>query len=55
MIDVPSVDDTTAKITAHGGAIVLPKMAIPHIGWLIYAKDTEGNIFGAMQSDLSAA
>jgi predicted enzyme related to lactoylglutathione lyase len=30
-------------------------MAVPHIGWLAYAKDTEGNIFGIMQSDLSAA
>jgi predicted enzyme related to lactoylglutathione lyase len=54
-IDVPSVDDAAAKITAHGGTIVAPKMAIPHVGWLIYAKDTEGNTFGAMQSDHSAA
>jgi uncharacterized protein len=54
-VDVPSVDDTAAKITSHGGTIVLPKMAIPHVGWLVYAKDTEGNIFGAMQSDHSAA
>jgi predicted enzyme related to lactoylglutathione lyase len=54
-IEVPSVDDATAKITSHGGTIALPKMAIPHVGWLAYAKDTEGNIFGVMQSDHSAA
>ncbi|MFL5588805.1 MAG: VOC family protein [Ktedonobacteraceae bacterium] len=54
-IDVPSVDDVTAKITAHGGTIALPKMAVPQVGWLAYGKDTEGNIFGVMQSDPSAA
>jgi len=30
-------------------------MAVPHVGWLAYAKDTEGNIFGVMQSDHSVA
>jgi uncharacterized protein len=54
-VDVPSVDDTAAKITANGGTIALPKMAVPQVGWLIYGIDTEGNIFGAMQSDHSAA
>jgi predicted enzyme related to lactoylglutathione lyase len=54
-IDVSSVDDAIAKITSHGGSIALPKMAVPHVGWLAYAKDTEGNIFGVMQSDTSAA
>ena len=54
-IDVPSVDDVTAKITAHGGTIALPKMAVPQVGWLAYCKDTEGNIFGILQSDPSAA
>jgi hypothetical protein len=29
-------------------------MAIPGVGWLCYYKDTEGNIFGMMQSDPSA-
>ncbi|HEX6552106.1 MAG TPA: VOC family protein [Ktedonobacteraceae bacterium] len=54
-VDVPSVDDAIAKITSHGGTIVLPKMPVPGVGWLVYAKDTEGNIFGAMQSDHSAS
>jgi predicted enzyme related to lactoylglutathione lyase len=54
-VDVPSVDDTAAKITANGGTIALPKMAVPQVGWLIYGIDTEGNIFGALQSDHSAA
>ncbi len=54
-IDVPSVDDFSSKATAQGGTIALPKMAVPHVGWLVYCKDTEGNIFGMMQSDPAAA
>ena len=54
-VDVPSVDDAIAKITSHGGTIVLPKMPVPGVGWHVYAKDTEGNIFGSLQSDHNAA
>src|SRR5262245_34934162 len=50
-IDVPSADEYAGKITAQGGTIVIPKMAIPGVGWLVYAKDTEGNIFGIIQND----
>jgi len=53
-IDVPSVDDFVAKIEAHGGTIVRPKRAIPGVGWLAYAQDTEGGVFGIMQADPSA-
>jgi len=54
-IDVRSVDDTIAAAQRLGGVPVMPKMAIPGIGWLGYAKDTEGNIFGSMQADPTAA
>ena len=54
-IDVPSVDEYAARITGHAGTVVVPKMPIPGIGWLVYAKDTEGNIFGIMQPDSAAA
>ena len=50
----PSVDATSAAVTANGGVIVVPKMAVPSVGWLVYFKDTEGNIFGAMQRDAAA-
>lgn len=53
-VDVPSVDDFIDKITGHGGEVVVPKMAVPGIGYLAYGKDTEGNIFGIMQEDTSA-
>ena len=52
--DVASVDDTVAKVKQQGGQNVVPKMAVPGVGWLAYFKDTEGNIFGAMQTDATA-
>ena len=53
-IKVPSCDAAIAAVTANGGTIALPKMPIPAMGWLAYAKDTEGNIFGVMQDDPAA-
>lgn len=54
-IDVASVDDSVKTIETNGGQVVVPKMPIPGLGWLVYCKDTEGNIFGIMESDPSAA
>ena len=54
-IDVESLDNMIATVTANGGTVVAPKMTIPHVGYFAYCKDTEGNTFGMMQSDLSAA
>src|SRR6266478_378601 len=45
-IGVTSVDDMTAAVEANGGKIILPKKAIPGVGWLAYFTDTEGNQFG---------
>lgn len=53
-IEVDSVDSFTDKIVGIGGKIYVPKMAIPGVGWLAYCQDTEGTIFGIMQSDPSA-
>ena len=54
-MDVPSVDDYVDRVVGAGGIVALPKMAVPGVGWLAYCKDTEGNIFGFMQSDETAA
>jgi predicted enzyme related to lactoylglutathione lyase len=51
---VEDVDKTAAAVAAAGGQVVVPKMAIPTVGWLIYFKDPEGNIHGAMQADANA-
>jgi predicted enzyme related to lactoylglutathione lyase len=50
-IDVPNADEFAIKVEKNGGQIVIPKNAIPGVGWLVYCKDTEGNIFGIMQND----
>lgn len=56
-VDVADIDVALDKAAAagSGGAIVVPKMPVPGIGWLGYAKDPDGNIFGMMQEDPEAA
>jgi predicted enzyme related to lactoylglutathione lyase len=53
-VDVADLDATIARVTGLGGRIVVPRTPIPTVGWLAYAKDTEGNIFGMMQMDANA-
>jgi predicted enzyme related to lactoylglutathione lyase len=53
-MDVANLDETTSVIQTNGGACVVPKMAVPGIGWLAYFKDLDGHIFGLMQRDPSA-
>jgi len=53
-VDVSNLDDSVKAALAGGGQLALPKMPVPGVGWLAYCKDTEGNIFGMMQSDPSA-
>jgi hypothetical protein len=54
-LDTSNLDASIAAVEKNGGSIALPKMAVPGVGWLAYFKDTEGNIFGAMQADTTAA
>ena len=54
-MDAADLDKTIAAIEEAGGRIVVPKQAVPRLGWLAYGKDTEGNIFGVLQNDESAA
>ncbi len=54
-VDVPVLDSYLQKAQAGGGTVVVSKMPIPGVGWLAYCKDTEGNIFGMMQSDPKAS
>lgn len=53
-VDVDDLDAYIAKVTEHGATVAVPKMPVPTVGWLAYYKDTEGNIFGMMQSDPEA-
>jgi predicted enzyme related to lactoylglutathione lyase len=53
-VGVANVDEAVTSVTASGGEVAVPKMAIPGVGWLAYGKDPEGNIFGMMQNDPTA-
>jgi len=53
-ISVPNLDETLAAALSNGGAVALPKMPVPGIGWLAYVKDPEGHIVGMMQMDSGA-
>ena len=48
-VQVDSIEDTERAVAAAGGEQVLDVMDVPEVGRLAYFKDTEGNIFGALQ------
>jgi predicted enzyme related to lactoylglutathione lyase len=54
-VDVDDLDAALALLVDHGGACVVPKKAIPQVGWFAYCKDTEGNIFGLIEHNKKAA
>jgi predicted enzyme related to lactoylglutathione lyase len=53
-VGVASVDESLRAIERKGGKTVVPKMAIPGIGWLAYCSDPDGNTFGILQPDAAA-
>jgi uncharacterized protein len=48
-IHVEDIRATEQKVKDAGGEQVVDRHEIPDVGQLSYFKDTEGNIFGAMQ------
>ena len=54
-VGIANIDESLKAVEGSGGACVVPKMAVPGVGWLAYCKDTEGHIFGIMQMDHAAA
>ncbi|MDD1758100.1 MAG: VOC family protein [Methanotrichaceae archaeon] len=53
-IEVPSIDALMMKIRENGGTVLTPKMAIPGVGYTARCRDTEGNIFGILETDKTA-
>ena len=53
-IDVLSIDEFAQKIVGARGRIIMPKTAIPGVGWQAYCEDTEGNVFGIHKADPAA-
>ncbi len=53
-ITVPSVDATSRKIVEAGGQIMVPKTAVPGMGYFIGCLDTENNPFAIWEDDQAA-
>ena len=53
-IGVSSLDESIKNIERCGGKICVPKMGIPNVGWLAYAQDPAGNVFGIIEPDTEA-
>jgi predicted enzyme related to lactoylglutathione lyase len=50
-VEVDAIDHSASAIAENGGKLVGPKIPISGTGWLMYCKDTEGNIFGILERD----
>lgn len=53
-IEVANLEKAIEAIEKNKGEIVVPKMAVPTVGWLAYFKDPSGYISGVMQPDANA-
>jgi hypothetical protein len=51
---VEDIAATTAAIEACGGRVAAPQIYIEGVGRLVYFRDPDGNLFGAMQYDAGA-
>jgi uncharacterized protein len=49
-VDVESWEKAAEAIRSAGGKVVTGKNEIPGVGFFGYAEDTEGNLFGFMES-----
>ena len=54
-IAVESVDEYTKKAKRFGATEVMPKTAVKEMGWFVWLKDTEGNVFALWETDGKAA
>ena len=53
-VNVPSLDETMARVEALGGSIVRPKTAVPRTAWVTIVADPAKNFFGIWQADSTA-
>ena len=53
-IDVPSIDEHAVKVKKLGGKVVVPKTAIPDVGYFAVCLDTENNSFAIWENDKNA-
>lgn len=53
ILGVADLDAAISAVVKNGGKVESPKEQIPGVGWVAYFRDTEGNLFGALQPDMS--
>ena len=53
-ISVPDIQAAAAGIESNGGTIVMPVCTLAGIGRLLFFRDPEGNLAGAMEYDSQA-
>jgi len=53
-IDVPSIDESAAKVEKLGGKVVVPKTAVTGMGYFVMCLDTENNVFALWEEDENA-
>jgi predicted enzyme related to lactoylglutathione lyase len=53
-IDVPSTDVSSAMVEHLGGKVLVPKTAVPGMGYFVVCEDTEENAFGIWENDSNA-
>lgn len=54
-IDVPSTDKYIVKVKSLGGKVLVPKTAVPGMGYFVVFEDTEDNAFGIWEDDVNAS
>jgi predicted enzyme related to lactoylglutathione lyase len=52
---VESVDDSTAQAEKLGATVIVPRTAVPGMGWFAVLMDPQRNPFGLWQEDTNAA
>ncbi len=49
-VSVPDVDQAVAKVTAGGGAVLMPPKDVPNVGRFAAVKDAQGAVFSLFKS-----
>jgi predicted enzyme related to lactoylglutathione lyase len=54
-IGTDDINASLAAVEAHGGKILMPRTAIPHVGWWAVFADSSGNTLALYTRDETAA
>lgn len=55
LIDVPSLDHSLLRVVEADGEIIHSRSTIVGVGYVAYCRDSEGNAFGLLELDDTAA